>query len=314
MSNQSFEEVASEDIGLPVSGKPQIEVDTIHSRFYLLDGFVELKIGLVEFRAIDFERFLSVLLPRDVGQYDVSFLEEWTSVLHISHKLQCPSVRKLAINQMTPLTSAVDKVVLGHKYDISEWVSEGYIALCQREAPISAEEGHRLGVEDVVHISNIRFQLVSTRDCSLGHLCFGTKRHLLGTNRVLDFIDKTKIPNVYSPSDGDFLVWLAKSDFSRPPLEPLTFKVPDLDTFASDIDSSLSDLAYDTTPELDVQSDITLHHQTISCMPHYATYSFEELRLRDYRKMESSSPPEGAPHHYKSRIVCNSFGGFDTIK
>ncbi|TFK67236.1 hypothetical protein BDN72DRAFT_749884, partial [Pluteus cervinus] len=80
----------------------------------------------------------------------------WMSILEVAHTLECPSVRKLAINQITSLASAVDKVVLGHKYDVAEWVTEGYIELCQRKASLSSEEGHRLGVDDVVHISNIR--------------------------------------------------------------------------------------------------------------------------------------------------------------
>jgi hypothetical protein len=60
-----------------------------------------------------------------------------------------------------PLASPIDKIVYGHRYHIYEWLLDAYVAICERKALISIEEGKRLGVTDVVTITHARHELQS---------------------------------------------------------------------------------------------------------------------------------------------------------
>ncbi|CAE6439416.1 unnamed protein product [Rhizoctonia solani] len=52
----------------------------------------------------------------------------------------------------------IDKIVFAREFGIKEWLSPAHVRLCQREDPISGEEGRRLGVESVLIISRMREQ------------------------------------------------------------------------------------------------------------------------------------------------------------
>ncbi|TFK65315.1 hypothetical protein BDN72DRAFT_773503 [Pluteus cervinus] len=109
-----------------------------------------------DFNDTDLERFLAVLFPSVYGQYDASSVEEWASVLKVAHEWEFESIRKLALAQIEPIATAVDEVVFGKGYDVPAWTEKGRIRLCRREEPITPEEGVRLGLEEVLKISDIR--------------------------------------------------------------------------------------------------------------------------------------------------------------
>lgn len=50
----------------------------------------------------------------------------------------------------------VDKIVLGRRYGISDWLPGAYEAVCTRADPLTVEEGMKLGVEDIINISAAR--------------------------------------------------------------------------------------------------------------------------------------------------------------
>ncbi|TFK64833.1 hypothetical protein BDN72DRAFT_774098, partial [Pluteus cervinus] len=105
---------------------------------------------------VDLERFLAVLFPTEYGQYDATSFDEWASILKIAHNWEFESIVKLALEKIEPVSSPVDKVVLGKTYDIPEWATEARILLCRREEPITLEEASRMGMEEVVNISQTR--------------------------------------------------------------------------------------------------------------------------------------------------------------
>ncbi|THH21577.1 hypothetical protein EW146_g60 [Bondarzewia mesenterica] len=104
----------------------------------------------------DFDAFLSVLYPSNFKTSDISTVEEWTSVLRLSQKWGFRSIRELAIERLGPISSPVDKIVLGRMFDIAHWLTPGFAGLVERKAPLTPEEGRRLGVEDVILISTLR--------------------------------------------------------------------------------------------------------------------------------------------------------------
>jgi hypothetical protein len=85
--------------------------------------------------------------------------DEWAAVLRLAHVYTFPSVRALAIRNLDPLASAVDKIVFGHAYGIEHWLLDAYVAVCVRQQLLSLEEGERLGARDLVTIAHARKEL-----------------------------------------------------------------------------------------------------------------------------------------------------------
>jgi hypothetical protein len=85
--------------------------------------------------------------------------EEWSSVLSLSEKWGFRSLCTRAIKMLEPLTSALEKVVLGNQYRIVNWLPNAYLDLCERTEPLSDEEGEQLGLYDVLRIARAREHL-----------------------------------------------------------------------------------------------------------------------------------------------------------
>ena len=66
------------------------------------------------------------------------------------------SIRALAIKYLCVIAGPVDKVVLGRDFDVPQWLPEAYLAICDRPEPLTLDEGDRLGVKDVIRISQAR--------------------------------------------------------------------------------------------------------------------------------------------------------------
>lgn len=65
-------------------------------------------------------------------------------------------MKLLSIHRLSFTASPIDKIVLGRRYNISEWLGGAYEAVCTRSDPLTVEEGIRLGVEDAVRIAAVR--------------------------------------------------------------------------------------------------------------------------------------------------------------
>jgi hypothetical protein len=101
-----------------------------------------------------------VTVYRDYDVCSLTARDDWASVLHIASEFGFDSIRRLAIRNLFPLASPVDKIVFGHRYGISEWLLDAYVAVCTRLESITDEEGEALGIKDVVRISAIRENIV----------------------------------------------------------------------------------------------------------------------------------------------------------
>jgi hypothetical protein len=88
--------------------------------------------------------------------HGITTCEEWRSVLHIASEWGFASIRRLAIRELVPLTSPIDKIAIGLRYDIYDWLLDAYVAVCTRTNSLTEDEGEKLGVKDVIHISSIR--------------------------------------------------------------------------------------------------------------------------------------------------------------
>ena len=56
-----------------------------------------------------------------------------------------------------PIASPIDKIVLGRRHSVNDWLSSAYMAVCLQEGPLSLQDGRRLGVDDVIRINAVRY-------------------------------------------------------------------------------------------------------------------------------------------------------------
>lgn len=91
-----------------------------------------------------------------IGQYAVTTCDEWSSILHLAFKWGFTALRDLTIREVFPLASAVDRIVLGRKYDLDNWLLDAFVSVCERPDSLSLAEASRLSLEDVVRIGEAR--------------------------------------------------------------------------------------------------------------------------------------------------------------
>jgi hypothetical protein len=88
--------------------------------------------------------------------YSATTVEEWTAVLNLAAMWKFESIKAFSIERLANLASPIDKIVLGRKHNVVEWLSGAYREVCERDGALTLEEAHRLGMEDVVRISSLR--------------------------------------------------------------------------------------------------------------------------------------------------------------
>ncbi|KZP04954.1 hypothetical protein FIBSPDRAFT_806207, partial [Athelia psychrophila] len=107
-------------------------------------------------RSADFDEFLAILYPTDFRRPTEKTTAQWTSILHLAAEWGFESIQLLAIDKLTATAIPVDKIVLGRRYGISDWLPGAYEAVCKRADSLTVEEGMKLGVEDIIKISAVR--------------------------------------------------------------------------------------------------------------------------------------------------------------
>ncbi|KIL62454.1 hypothetical protein M378DRAFT_81169, partial [Amanita muscaria Koide BX008] len=129
---------------------PARELETSRNKPYVLG----------DVKKLDFDRLLASLYPRTLWVEETETTQDWISVLGLASKWGFNSLRSRAISKIKQtLDSPIDMVILGRQHGIPAFLLPGYAALCQSTAPLSYEEGLRLGMEDVVNIYRIRHEL-----------------------------------------------------------------------------------------------------------------------------------------------------------
>jgi len=102
------------------------------------------------------------MIARQIGVYSAATVEEWSSILNLAAKWKFESIRTLAIERLAGLASPIDKIVLGRKHNILDWLGDAYQAVCQRQDSLTLEEASQLSLADVVTISSLRQDIRSS--------------------------------------------------------------------------------------------------------------------------------------------------------
>lgn len=90
------------------------------------------------------------------GKYAIGSVEEWTSVLHLSTIWQLHFAHELAMRELLMLASAVERLVLGRRFSLDQWVLEAVLELCARPSKLTLDEGMRLSQDDAMRIGRVR--------------------------------------------------------------------------------------------------------------------------------------------------------------
>ncbi|KIM91718.1 hypothetical protein PILCRDRAFT_827 [Piloderma croceum F 1598] len=104
----------------------------------------------------DFDTFLSILYPVECSALALTTVDEWTSILRLAVEWNFQSIKNLAVERLSAIATPVDKIVLGRRFDIFEWLENAYTNVCWRDEALTIEEGKLLGVEDVIEIAAMR--------------------------------------------------------------------------------------------------------------------------------------------------------------
>ncbi|KAI0300450.1 hypothetical protein B0F90DRAFT_1629697 [Multifurca ochricompacta] len=106
---------------------------------------------------VDFERFLWVFYNPKYSLYDGN-VEEWTSILKLSHQWDFIEVKTLALRELEQLEiPPLRKIVIYHSYAVDRSLLQAaYAALTIREEPITIEEGRELGLETALQLARAR--------------------------------------------------------------------------------------------------------------------------------------------------------------
>lgn len=150
-----------------------LRTDGTQTSSSVADSIIQLcnPIHLPDITSIDFDRLLTIIYPSSFAYRDITSMEEWISVLNLSCKLEFASIRDLAIDNIAPKASIMDKAILGKRCAIKSWIMDAYIELCTRERPLSIEEGRRLGIDLVIKINELRHELFYRIRTDIGMSC-----------------------------------------------------------------------------------------------------------------------------------------------
>ncbi|KAF7974825.1 hypothetical protein HWV62_11183 [Athelia sp. TMB] len=153
---------------------------------------------LADISTRDFDLFLSILYPSSFNVYTASTVEEWSSILLLADQWSFESIKALAVLKLTPIASPIDKIVLGRRHNVNHWLMGAYMAVCLQEAPLSLEEGRRLGVDDIIRVNAIRHYHVPDRRPLIIPL---SDKHIEDTFKLL--VKNTHLAPDKSTSDKD---------------------------------------------------------------------------------------------------------------
>src|SRR5712672_47624 len=132
-------------------------------------------ISLENVKSKDFDAFLSVLYPlyvpalkfaivpsltlfflfRNFNASEERSFEELSSILDLATRWGFTSIRGMDIRCLKPPT-AYQRLILGRKYAVEEWILPALQELCERSEPVTLDEARLMDFEDLVLVESVR--------------------------------------------------------------------------------------------------------------------------------------------------------------
>ncbi|KZV76477.1 hypothetical protein PENSPDRAFT_747662 [Peniophora sp. CONT] len=113
----------------------------------------------------ELDALLAILYPESCAQWGLASLQEWTAVLRLATLWSFATTRTLAIRELEPLASVIDKLVLARAHGVEQWLRPAFVELCLRPAKLTRAEAARLQArpDDVVLVFTIREEIKDSR-------------------------------------------------------------------------------------------------------------------------------------------------------
>ncbi|KAF7968659.1 hypothetical protein HWV62_29739 [Athelia sp. TMB] len=260
---------------------------SVHRYFFERDSSVFASQGLSKQEPMalkdvstrDFDLFLSILYPSSFGVYTACTVDDWSSILQLADRWSFGSIKALAILKLAPIASPIDKIVLGRRHGVLDWLKSAYTAVCLQEAPLNLQEGRRLGVDDVIRINAVRYYHVPDRRAGITPL---SDTHI---DDAFELVEKT-----YSAPDEPTAENIVKSGLQDAEM-PAT-----VETLADEQAISSADATQGGRDEEEAQERVARENKT-----------FVQQQLAD----EASAAKEAVLHQDAKEIPggCGSSGG-----
>lgn len=75
--------------------------------------------------------------------------------MNLAAKFQFESIKNLAIGRLSSIASPIDKIMLGRKHTIVNWLDDGYKSFCERTNPLEMQEMKQLDEGDLLKMINM---------------------------------------------------------------------------------------------------------------------------------------------------------------
>jgi hypothetical protein len=114
---------------------------------------------------------------------------QWTDVLDLAHMWDFDQMRKVAIKKLSEARiDPMQKIVIAHKYEIEEWYEGAYVALAQRDNPLTVEEARTVGFEFAIKMAQVR-----EKSYSAGSSTCGTPKSLFGNETCTAMVTSSRV-------------------------------------------------------------------------------------------------------------------------
>jgi hypothetical protein len=138
------------------ASSPVISLENVKSKDF--DAFLSILYPLCVFWvriSLDMSLISPISLFRDFDALEERSFEELSSILDLSTRWGFATIRKMAIRCLKPPTP-LQRLVLGRKYGIEEWILPALQELCERPLPLAYDEARPLTIEDVILVGSVR--------------------------------------------------------------------------------------------------------------------------------------------------------------
>ncbi|TEB38067.1 hypothetical protein FA13DRAFT_1785902 [Coprinellus micaceus] len=113
----------------------------------------------------DFQTFLNVLYPRDLGARPDLTQAQWMTILVLATRWRFRDVRKRSIKELKNFSSLSEKLRLAEELTVPSWCIEVYVELVQRGGPLLLAEAEQLGMVKTLALYSMRETRNSNRHC-----------------------------------------------------------------------------------------------------------------------------------------------------
>ncbi|KAH6910274.1 hypothetical protein BKA70DRAFT_1186512 [Coprinopsis sp. MPI-PUGE-AT-0042] len=167
-------------------------------------------VSLPDVAADEFRSLLKVMYTGGLHSRAALTKDQWLSVLKLSTQWYFKDLRKLAVARLSALDlTSAEKVSLGKRFHLSQWLLAGYDCLVRQEGLISFEDARLIGYESTIVLYMCRQQRIHEKDPHYLRDVFkeelaimADEERLLSADRALDPDDSNAEPSETGAAAG----------------------------------------------------------------------------------------------------------------